>query len=82
MQPISEALSRVYLGSPNQFQNLTVFPLLVAQRTFPDYVVLDEALEHRLAQVTESLNPAASTASNISIRFGFTFSEILSSTTF
>lgn len=53
MQPISEALSRVYMGSPKQFQNLTVFPLLVAHRTVPDYVVLDEALERGLAHVVE-----------------------------
>ena len=53
MQPISEALSRVYLGSPTQFQNLTVFPLLVAQRTIPDYLVLDEALDRKFAHVAE-----------------------------
>ena len=31
MQPIAEALARVTLGAPAQFQNLTVFPLQPGQ---------------------------------------------------
>ncbi len=53
MHPITEALSRVELGSPVQFLNLTFFPLLVADDAMPSYTMLDEVLALKTARVTE-----------------------------
>lgn len=53
MQPITAALSQVELGSPIQFLNLTLFPLLVADDATPSYTMLDEALALKTARVTE-----------------------------
>jgi len=53
MQPIAEALSSVKLGAPQQFRNLTVFPLFAPKNGAPDYVLLDEALARKLARVSE-----------------------------
>jgi len=53
MQTITEALSNVRLGEPARFRNLTVFPLFAPNGLAPDYLTLDEALEQRLARVTE-----------------------------
>ena len=53
MQQIAEAISRIHLGAPVRFQNLTVFPLLAPPGPVPDYVMLDEALERSLAHVAE-----------------------------
>lgn len=53
MQPIAEALSRLTLGEPARFRNMTVFPLLAPSSGMPDYLLLDEALERKRAYVTE-----------------------------
>jgi len=53
MQPIAEALSRVRLGEPVQFRNLTVFPLFGRSSGAPGYLLLGDALEQKLAHVTE-----------------------------
>jgi hypothetical protein len=53
MQPIAEALSRVTLGAPQQFENLTLFPLIAGAPATPDYLLLDEALGRDLATVGE-----------------------------
>ena len=53
MQPIAEAIARIKLGEPAQFQNLTMFPLLAAQDRAPGYLLLDDALERKLARVSE-----------------------------
>jgi hypothetical protein len=53
MQPIAEALSRVTLGASQHHQNLTLFPLLAPESGTPDYLLLDEALERKLAHVAE-----------------------------
>lgn len=53
MQPVAEALSHVRPGSPVQFQNLTLFPLLAPTAANPGYVVLDEALKCKRAHVAE-----------------------------
>lgn len=53
MQPIAEAFASVKLGAPAQFQNLTLIPLLAAQDRAPDYLLLDDALERKLARISE-----------------------------
>lgn len=55
MNPIASALSGVRLGEPQTFRNLTIFPLLGerADTGVADYLLLDEALERDLAEVTE-----------------------------
>jgi hypothetical protein len=53
MQPVAELLSRIKLGNPLQFQNLTLFPLLALNKNAPGYLLLDEALERKVAHVTE-----------------------------
>lgn len=53
MQPIAAALSRITLGAPAQFRNMTVFPLFAPPTGAPGYLLLDDALERNLARVTE-----------------------------
>ena len=53
MQPITEVLSRIELGSPVHCLNLTLFPLLVADDATPGYMMLDDALALKTARVTE-----------------------------
>ena len=53
MQPIADALSRVKLGEPAQFKNMTVFPLFAPANGALRYLLLGEALERNLARVTE-----------------------------
>ncbi len=53
MQPIAEALSSVSLGAPVQFKNLTMVPILALEDRAPGYVLLDDALERKLAKVSE-----------------------------
>ncbi|HKA22873.1 MAG TPA: DUF6569 family protein [Blastocatellia bacterium] len=53
MQIIADTLSQITVGEPVSIRNLTVFPLLSAADDIVDYLTLDEALEKRLACVTE-----------------------------
>jgi hypothetical protein len=53
MQEIQASLSALKLGAPQVFRNLAVFPLVSARDAGAGYVLLDEALERRLARVTE-----------------------------
>lgn len=53
MQVIDEALSSLRLGAPARFRNLAIFPLLADKPGKADYLLLDEALEAGLAEVTE-----------------------------
>jgi hypothetical protein len=53
MQPVAEALSSLKLGAPQQYRNLTVFPLYAPPNGVADYLLLDEALGRKLAHVTE-----------------------------
>lgn len=41
------------LGTPVQFENLTMHPLLAEDGGDPDYLTLDEALDSGTARVTE-----------------------------
>lgn len=53
MQPIAEALASIKLGAPAQFQNMTLIPLYAAEDRAPGYLLLDDALERKLARVSE-----------------------------
>ena len=53
MQVIEKSLSELLVGEPQAYRNLSVVPLLVRRGVAPDYVTLDEALERKLAEVTE-----------------------------
>ena len=53
MQPISDVLSTLKLGAPQSYRNLAVFPLFAPGGHLPEYLTLDEALEAKLARVTE-----------------------------
>jgi hypothetical protein len=54
MTPIAAALAAVTVGQPKSAGRLTVFPLLGAGDSRPAYLLLDEALAKRVAQVTET----------------------------
>lgn len=53
MTLIAQTLDALALGAPRTFRGLTVSPLLCGTAHTPDYVTLDEALDRRLARVTE-----------------------------
>jgi hypothetical protein len=53
MQEIQQALAGLKLGAPQAFRNLAVFPLAAPGDAPAGYLLLDEALERRLARVTE-----------------------------
>ncbi|MGE3424887.1 MAG: DUF6569 family protein [Dehalococcoidia bacterium] len=53
MQEIQASLSALKLGAPQVFRNLAIFPLVSAKDAGAGYVLLDEALERKLARVTE-----------------------------
>lgn len=53
MQEIRDSLDPLALGAPQVHRNLALFPLLGAEDRAPGYVLLDEALERKLASVTE-----------------------------
>lgn len=46
-------LEGLRVGKPQAFRNLAIFPLLGEDEQGPDYLLLDEALEKGLAEVTE-----------------------------
>ena len=53
MQLISHTVTRLKLGTPQVHFNLALFPLLAESDSTPAYLLLDEALERKLARVTE-----------------------------
>ncbi len=53
MQIIESTLAGLGLGAPASFRNLIIFPLLAKSPGESAYLLLDEALERGLAQVTE-----------------------------
>jgi hypothetical protein len=55
MITLKDELSRVELGAPTRFRNLTVYPLLrpAPAQEEPDYHLLEQAIELGLARVTE-----------------------------
>ena len=53
MQTISDTINHLRVGDPSTFEGLTVFPLFHDQSYKKDYLVLDEALKHGKARVTE-----------------------------
>ena len=53
VREIQESLAGLKLGSPQVHLNLALFPLLDELDRAPDYLLLDEALERRVAHVTE-----------------------------
>jgi hypothetical protein len=53
MKEIAESLSGLALGAPQVHLNLSVFPLIAQSDDAPSYVLLDDALEKKLAKVTE-----------------------------
>lgn len=53
MQVIANTLSGLGIGTAQTFSNLTLYPLLGQAALEPEYLVLDDALERKLARVTE-----------------------------
>ncbi|MGQ0547365.1 MAG: ARPP-1 family domain-containing protein, partial [Betaproteobacteria bacterium] len=53
MTQIRDALAAVRLGAPQVHRNLALFPLASSRDQPPGYLLLDEALERKLARVTE-----------------------------
>ena len=53
MQSISDALATLKLGDPQVHANLALFPLFAESDRAADYLLLDEALERKLARITE-----------------------------
>jgi hypothetical protein len=53
MEQISTYLQSVKIAKKQQYENMTVFPLLSADGVEPDYLVLDQAMEEGLVEVTE-----------------------------
>jgi hypothetical protein len=53
MKEITESLAGLALGTPQVHLNLSLFPLLAGDEEAPGYMLLDDALEKKLAQVTE-----------------------------
>ena len=53
MEMIREVLNHLMIGEPVSMNNLTMFPIQRESSRPPDYVTLDEALEHGWATVTE-----------------------------
>jgi len=53
VQEIEQSLAGLKLGTPQVHLNLALFPLLGERDPAPGYLLLDEALERKLARVTE-----------------------------
>jgi hypothetical protein len=53
MDLVRDSLATVRLGAPLVHRNLAVFPLVSQRDQAPGYLLLDEALEKKLARVTE-----------------------------
>lgn len=53
MQPIAAALATVTPGAPARFRNMTLIPLLAAEETAADYLLLDDVIARGLARVSE-----------------------------
>ncbi len=53
MNPVADARSRVKLGEPARFKNMTVFPLFAPPNGGPSHLLHSDALERDLARVTE-----------------------------
>jgi hypothetical protein len=53
MELIRDALAALKLGAPQVHRNLALFPLLAERDPAPGYLLLEEALERKLARVTE-----------------------------
>jgi hypothetical protein len=53
MQLISESLAGLRLGAPQVHLNLALFPLIAESDRTPGYLLLDDALERKLARVSE-----------------------------
>jgi hypothetical protein len=53
MQLLTDTLSSLKLGAPRSYRNLALFPLFASGGRLPAYLTLDEALEAKLARVTE-----------------------------
>jgi hypothetical protein len=53
MDTIASALAELSFGKAQTFRNLTLFPLIGTAPAEPGYLTLDEALERRVARVTE-----------------------------
>lgn len=45
MSVVAEYLSKISLGEPQSYKNLTLFPLISDKHIEPNYLLLDEALE-------------------------------------
>ena len=50
---LNDYLAGIKLGEPREFRNVVVFPLFTAQAENDDYLTLTEALEKKLATITE-----------------------------
>jgi hypothetical protein len=53
MNTITNTLRAVEIGQPQQFRNLTAFPLLQREKTSPAYITLAEAMNKGTAEITE-----------------------------
>ena len=53
MQLISETIAGLRIGAPQVHLNLALFPLIADFDRVPGYLLLDDALERKLARVTE-----------------------------
>jgi hypothetical protein len=53
MQIVRETLTRLEVGPPKSFANLTLYPLIGGGEQAPDYATLDEAIEQGWVQVRE-----------------------------
>jgi hypothetical protein len=53
MQLVSDALAALKFGAPQAHANLALFPLLAESDRAADYLLLEEALERKLARITE-----------------------------
>ena len=50
---VPDYLNRLTIGTKQSYRNMTVFPLLCCQNSTCDYLLLDEALEKNLIDITE-----------------------------
>lgn len=50
---VTQALQHLRMGEPVTFKNLTMYPLLDGSSGAPDYLLLEQALQSDLVQVTE-----------------------------
>ncbi len=53
MYRIVESISRLKVGTPTTFRNLTIFPLIDGGDKAPDYLTLDESLAQKSARIME-----------------------------